>query len=582
MKTYPKNFYSYIRILIQAHRFHVIGALLTVTIACVATILSSYTIKILIDRASLLGQDSFSALISPAIVYVILTTAVAAFWRFYDLIFIDLMPKMKSKIIFSFFEYLEEHSYRYFSEHFSGDLATKVIDVARGIEALANLFITVIYSQFVVVCVTALLMFWIHPLFFFILITWTFLFLITSFSLSQRTLSLASVFAQSVSFMVGKIIDSTTNITSVHLFSRKNHEKYLLSKQLEDTSSKDYQVGWATTKLKICQDFFVLILFSSMIAGLLYLYRKGLVTEGDFAFILSTALAVMQGLWSLMNKIVELMKNIGMCQQAFSIIKTPHEIVESPQAKPLKIQEGKIQFKNVSFHYQSGHSIFKDLEVTINPYQKIGLVGFSGSGKSTFAHLILRCFDCKKGAIYIDGQNIKEVTLDSLRSQVAMIPQNSFLFHRSLLENIRYGKIDASNEEVIEASKKAYAHEFIQTFPEGYSSLVGERGVRLSGGQRQRIAIARAILKDAPILILDEATSSLDSITEQQIQESLGSLMKNRTTIVIAHRLSTLLDMDYIFVFDQGKIVEEGKPTDLLKVKGHYAKLWGTQTSGYI
>ncbi|WP_291398139.1 ATP-binding cassette domain-containing protein [Acinetobacter sp.] len=227
-------------------------------------------------------------------------------------------------------------------------------------------------------------------------------------------------------------------------------------------------------------------------------------------------------------------------------------------------------------------SLFFKINLSNTAGQKVGLVGYSGGGKSTFVNLILRLYDVTDGAILIDGQDIRDVTQDSLRENIAMIPQDPSLFHRSLMENIRYGRADSTDEEVIEAAKKAHAHEFISALPQGYDSLVGERGVKLSGGQRQRIAIARAILKNAPILILDEATSQLDSVTESLIQESLWELMQNKTTIVIAHRLSTLLHMDRILVFDKGKIVEDGTHSELLAKAGLYKTLWDAQVGGFL
>lgn len=240
-------------------------------------------------------------------------------------------------------------------------------------------------------------------------------------------------------------------------------------------------------------------------------------------------------------------------------------------------------FNKVHFRYKKASSIFTDKSIVINPGEKVGLVGFSGSGKSTFVNLILRFFDIDSGQILIDGQDIKKVTQESLRSHIAMIPQDPVLFHRTLMENIRYGRIEATDAEVIECSKKAHCHEFIEKLAEGYQALVGERGVKLSGGQRQRIAIARALLKNAPILILDEATSSLDSVTENYIQESLKLLMCARTTIVIAHRLSTLFDMDRILVFCDGSIVEDGTHKELIAIEdGHYAELWNMQAGGFF
>jgi ATP-binding cassette subfamily B protein len=277
---------------------------------------------------------------------------------------------------------------------------------------------------------------------------------------------------------------------------------------------------------------------------------------------------------------------------------TPTEITDAKDAATLKCEHGKIQFKTVQFHYHGSQQVldtgiaadtavpdilFQNKSITIAAGQKVGLVGYSGGGKSTFVNLILRFYDVTAGAILIDGQDIRTVTQDSLRANIAMIPQDPSLFHRSLLDNIRYGRINATDTEVIAAAKRAHAHEFIAKLPNGYNSLVGERGIKLSGGQRQRIAIARAILKNAPILILDEATSQLDSVTEKLIQESLWELMQHKTTIVIAHRLSTLLHMDRILVFDQGKIVADGTHNELLaQAGGLYQQLWQAQVGGFL
>jgi ATP-binding cassette subfamily B protein len=255
---------------------------------------------------------------------------------------------------------------------------------------------------------------------------------------------------------------------------------------------------------------------------------------------------------------------------------------DKPKATALNCTHGKITFDQVKFHYKGTEKLFQNKSIEIQAGQKVGLVGYSGGGKSTFVNLILRLYEVIDGAILIDGQDIRDVTQDSLRENIAMIPQDPSLFHRSLMENIRYGRVDSTDQEVIEAAKKAHAHEFIEKLKQGYDSLVGERGVKLSGGQRQRIAIARAILKNAPILILDEATSQLDSVTESLIQESLWELIQNKTTIVIAHRLSTLLHMDRILVFDKGKIVEDGTHGELLAKGGLYKNLWDAQVGGFF
>jgi ATP-binding cassette subfamily B protein len=330
------------------------------------------------------------------------------------------------------------------------------------------------------------------------------------------------------------------------------------------------------------QGLWVFILISFMLAGLIYGRHHGFVTIGDFALILTLSSAIASSIFNIGEAILQFSKGAGYCRQALDIIVEPHEIVDKPEATELKVTQGKVVFENVHFQYQGTEPLFENKTVIIEPGQKVGLVGHSGSGKSTFVNLILRLFDVNQGRVLIDNQEIKEVTQESLRRNIGMIPQDPSLFHRTLMENIQYGRFDATKEEAIEAAKQAHAHEFIIDLPNGYDSLVGERGVKLSGGQRQRVAIARAFLKNAPILILDEATSQLDSVTEQYIQQSLWQLMQNKTTIVVAHRLSTLLHMDRILVFSQGEIVEDGTHSELLAKGGLYAALWKAQVGGFL
>lgn len=277
----------------------------------------------------------------------------------------------------------------------------------------------------------------------------------------------------------------------------------------------------------------------------------------------------------------EFFQALGIAKQALAVMQDPQDILDSLHAKNLSVKRGEIVFENVSFRYGE-KKIFQDKNLQIGAGEKVGLVGYSGAGKSTFVNLILRFFSLEKGRILIDDQDIASVTLESLRQNIVLIPQDPILFHRTLEDNIRYGWLEASQNEVIEAAKLAHCDEFIKKCPGGYDSLVGERGTKLSGGEKQRIAIARAMLLKAPILILDEATSALDSVTEQYIQDSLEKLMANRTTIVVAHRLSTLAKMDRILVFDQGKIIEEGSHQELLNKNGHYAHMWRMQAGGFL
>ena len=334
--------------------------------------------------------------------------------------------------------------------------------------------------------------------------------------------------------------------------------------------------------MRLCWDVSIIMLIGLNLFILLHMYSRGLVSIGDFTFVISLSISILWNLWFLASQFVSFSEQIGLCRQALSIITHPHDIVDAMEAKPLMMTKGQIQFHQVSFHYAEGTKLFRNKNILIEGGQKVGLVGFTGSGKSTFVNLILRLFEVESGEITIDGQNVNQVTQQSLREQIALIPQDISLFHRSLFENIHFGNPQANEDDVIAAAKQAHCDEFIRLLPQGYQSLVGERGVKLSGGQRQRIAIARAMLKNAPILILDEATSSLDSITEKYIQDALDLLMQNKTTIVIAHRLSTLSKMDRILVFDNGEIIEDGTHTTLVAKNGHYAKMWHMQAGGFL
>jgi ATP-binding cassette subfamily B protein len=314
----------------------------------------------------------------------------------------------------------------------------------------------------------------------------------------------------------------------------------------------------------------------------LTIWSNGGMSVGEFAMAASLSLLLIEQARGLSRRFLDFFEYVGNISDGVSIIVRPHEVIDHRNARQLDVHSGKIEFRHVDFSYTGGKPVFKDLCVSINPGEKIGLVGFSGSGKSTLVNLALRLFEPQSGSILIDGQDIQTVSQDSLRASIAMIPQDPMLFHRTLMENIRYGRLDASDDEVIEAAQKAHAHEFIMDTEDGYESLVGERGVKLSGGQRQRIALARAILKHASILLLDEATSALDSITERYIQESLAYLMADKTVIVIAHRLSTLSHLDRILVFHEGLIVEDATHEELLASGGHYAKLWSMQAGGFL
>jgi ATP-binding cassette subfamily B protein len=382
--------------------------------------------------------------------------------------------------------------------------------------------------------------------------------------------------------VIGVIADILTNMASVRLFASKRFEHSYLKRSVDFSVERDQTRDWFFLKLHALQGgsflLFQVVCFWWMLNGLV----SKTISPGDFVLVLTLNLHIIENFWNIAKEMRDFWEKMGNIVQGLKIIQSPIDIHDSSDAQQLVVTKGEIVFDNVQFQYHDAESLFEHESVVIKSGQKVGLVGYSGSGKSTFVNLILRLFDVTAGKIMIDGQDIREVTQDSLHEAIAMIPQDPSLFHRSLIENIIYGRRDATRDEVVIAAKRAYAHEFIVELSLGYNTQVGERGVRLSGGQRQRIAIARAILKNAPILILDEATSQLDSVTEGEIQESLWNLMQDKTTLVIAHRLSTLLHMDRILVFDQGSIVEDGSHEELLERNGLYKKLWEAQIGGFL
>lgn len=493
-----------------------------------------------------------------------------------------LLPKIEADIRMRMFDHVQHHSPQYFNDRFAGNLANKITDITAQVPALLTQFFYTFFpitGAFILACV---FMWQIHPLISLAFFTGITCHLTVCFLLSKKCDTLENIHSAIRSSLLGKIVDSLTNNLSVNLFFRFRHEYALIKEQQNIEREANYQ---AKRYIEIMKVFFGI--FSFLIGGLtinglmIYLWLQNKVTTGEVVQIFNTSGMIMMNMWWFGMLVPQFYQALGIARQALTILNDPSDLIDTLKAPPLKVTKGEIIFEKVNFHFGERH-LFQNKDVHIHGGEKIGLVGYSGAGKSTFVLLILRMFALQSGRILIDGQDIAKHSLQSLRSQIALIPQDPLLFHRSLAENIRYGKLDASLDEVIEAAKHANCHEFIQKLEFGYDTEVGERGTKLSGGERQRIAIARAILSEAPILILDEATSALDSVTEKYIHESLKELMKHRTSLVIAHRLSTLAEMDRLLVFDQGKIIERGSHAELLARGGHYAHLWHTQAQGFL
>ena len=408
--------------------------------------------------------------------------------------------------------------------------------------------------------------------------------MISGFYVTRKVRGLNAKHAASESRQTGYLADSITNILAVKSFAGITYEKRNFRKYADTTHDNTLEIMRASQKQML---FFSIMNRITMISALLLaiagvaLFR----TEVSTVFLIFTFTSNLLGqLWNFCNSSLRSYNRaLGDAKDMLEILEIETEVKDVPKPMPFNAKRGEISFENVTFtHDGAGDSLFSNLSLNIQPGEKIGLVGHSGSGKSSLVRVLLRFSDVDNGRILIDGQDISKVRQDDLHSAMAYVPQEPIMFHRMLSENIQYGDFSADTKKIIAASKAANAHDFIEKLPEKYHTLVGERGVKLSGGQRQRIAIARAILKDAPILVLDEATSALDSESEVLIQDALKKLMEGRTTIVVAHRLSTIQKMDRIIVLDNGKIVEEGSHTTLLKKNGTYAQLWAHQSGGFI
>jgi ATP-binding cassette subfamily B protein len=371
-------------------------------------------------------------------------------------------------------------------------------------------------------------------------------------------------------------------LSSAQVFAQLAHEREVLDGALARELAAIRRSNRHTERIRWNQALAFGVLKLGTLAYALVLWRNGTIRLADFVLVMTLGILILNESRNLGRRFLELFEYLGNLENGVRTLLVPHELVDRPGAAAFQLDSGSIEFRSVCFAYRAGARVFDQLSVHIPHGQQVGLVGFSGSGKSSFVNLLLRLYDIDGGSILIDGRDIRDFRQEDLHRQLGLIPQDPSLFHRSLLDNIRYGRLDASAAEVALAARLAHADGFIEKLPQAYQALVGERGVKLSGGQRQRVAIARALLKDAPILVLDEATSSLDSITERAIQETLKERMRGKTVIVIAHRLSTVAHLDRLLVFDGGRIVQDGSHAALIAQPGLYQRLWQMQADGFL
>ncbi|MEN9360350.1 MAG: hypothetical protein RL095_1885 [Verrucomicrobiota bacterium] len=557
----------------------------TVQAACPGLIAA--TISSLIDtmktlNPALLGDSLPDKVTSLLLQFILLSVALVLASRASGTLLVLIGPVLRNRTRRTLFRYLQDHSQRFFANQFAGALANRISETATAVNHTLWTLMFDFWPVIVSFSVSITLLAFAHSSLALWLGTWLLLYVSISFLLARRCRLLAKDFAAARSAVSGKVVDAVSNQLTVRLFAGQTHEQKLLDAALEHELKMARRNFWFMELMRWFQFLASYSLLIFMILYALKLWQKEEISLGVFALVFGLSTALVHDASGLSRRFLEFFEHLGNINDGVATIVKPHDLTDAPDADKLRLENACIDFHDVAFTHPGGNQIFKSLNLHIPAGQKVGLVGPSGAGKTTFVNLLLRLNDIDQGSIQISGQDLRAVTQDSLHRHIAMIPQEPMLFHRSLMDNIRYGRPEASDDEVIAAAREAFCDDFISTRPEAYATIVGERGIKLSGGQRQRIAIARAILKDAPILVLDEATSALDSESERLIQESLEKMMVNRTVLVIAHRLSTIAKMDRILVFDQGRIIEDGDHASLIARGGLYSRLWMTQTGGFI
>jgi ATP-binding cassette subfamily B protein len=503
-------------------------------------------------------------------------------YRAFELTDLSLSPRMRALAQKYLFAYLLGHSPRYFQQNFAGKLGTKVKQAGQATVSILNILAFEMVRTSVFLLVGGYLIFNTHPEYAVILGVWTVLYLAVVLSLTKRCTRLSHALSEEVSTSTGRLIDAITNSDLVRAFAKAAYERSFLSHFLRDEMKASQRLRGFLIMLRTVLAVSNLGLQIVLIALAGRDALSGVISVGAFAMIFFLITQITRSVQELSYRMLDYFEQMGTLSEALSLVSAHHEIVDAPNAQPLTVREGAIRFENVCFAHPEGTQVFKALNLNIAPGEKVGLVGPSGAGKSTLVKLLRRQFEPQSGRILIDDQDVSLVTWDSLNEAIAEVPQMAGVFHRPVRDNIRYAKPDASEAEVADAASDAYAHDFISARKSGYDTIVGEQGVKLSGGERQRVAIARALVKDARILVLDEATSSLDSESEHLIQEALWNVMQGRTVIAIAHRLSTIAGLDRVVYLEAGRVVEQGPHRELLAKGGAYAKLWNRQMGGFL
>lgn len=542
-----------------------------------------YAMKLMVDTITTPHGFALSQLTEPILIYLASDVLLTAVWRCSDIACWKAEPYVKRGILLHSLSTILSFRYKFFLNTSSGALTSKIKGLLEGYTNIwAQLYYGLLF-WILASLIACFSIFFVNLYLGIIVLSYAAVFISINLAFAKKINKLSQQENEAKHVAIGEISDAISNIQSIKYFTSRKYEHQRLNDNiLNNYIPKEQKSLIFFFKINLFNDLTSIFVFVLMLFMMIKLKSTNQITTGDFVFVFGIVFQFQENLWHLMQEYNMVAKQTGDLKSSLTLYSASDSEYKDGDITLQHKQSPKIEFKNILFNHDNNKRIFSDLNLTIHPGEKVGIVGYTGAGKSTLVNLILKTFIPQSGQILINDIDIADINNDQLRGMISLIPQDVNLFHRNLLENIRYGNLSATDEEVILASKKAYVDEFVSQLPEKYFTLVGDRGVKLSGGQRQRIAIARAILKNAPILILDEATSSLDSITEQYIQKSISELISGKTVIAIAHRLSTLKDMDRLIVLDSGKIIEAGNHDELLAKKdGLYAKIWHTQYTTY-
>lgn len=571
----PWRFFFYIS---KVHKKWALFAAIAVAISAAGMVGTSYFFKLIIDavESGNLKQAMFVGILYPVVIFVLQLTYRLS--GHFGMRWTVGTSKTATDVLMA---YLLKHSHTYYIDRFAGGVANKVKNVTSAFEQIIPDLLWSHLNAAVSFIVTFILIWQVEATSAFIFFGLVVVLIFINQYFAPGKAQVAKAAAEASTLLAGRTIDMLANMATVRQYVQEAVELEKLA-ALSENRLKKATKNWSyTEKLLLLNSVILFVFASGMFWMLVTRWGQGGVSTGEFVLVIALISNITGTLLFIGRAVNALARTVGELREGLDDILLPYEIVDTSAAEPLAVTAGTVEWKNVSFNFGT-LPVFSEFSVALKARQRVGVVGTSGAGKSTFVSLLLRQHEVQNGVIEIDGQNIAAVTQDSLREAVALVPQEPSLFHRTIRENIAYANPGATDEAVIAAAKNAQAHDFIERLPQGYETLVGERGVKLSGGQKQRIAIARAMLKDAPILVLDEATSALDSASENEIQKALHLLMNGKTVIAIAHRLSTLREMDRIIVLENGQIVEDGSHADLLKLGGQYAALWTHQAGGFI